>query len=383
MHIGFLLPEYPHENVATTGGIGTSIRNVALSLTSNGHKVSVFIYSQNENKIFYDGTIKVHKIKQQVSKMYLTWYTNRKYIQNYVQNYVSEDQIDVLEAPDWTGITAFMKFSIPLVIRLNGSDTYFCHLDGRKVKSKNAYFEGKALRSADKIISASDFTAQKTKELFKLNNTIDTVHNGIFTNYFLPLPAANVKENNVLYFGTIIRKKGVLELASAFNKVIESNPEATLTLLGKDTVDIFDNVSTLQLFYNLLSKEAKKQVTHIQQVPHAEVKTYLAAAAVIVLPSFAEALPMTWIEAMASAKPLITSDVGWAKEVMIHNETGYTVNPKNHELFAEYMIELLQDKNKREKFGAYAREVALKNFDIMGSILQKNIKAYKAVMLKK
>ncbi|MEM6687551.1 MAG: glycosyltransferase, partial [Bacteroidota bacterium] len=175
MHIGFILPEYPHENVATTGGIGTSVRNVALSLTRTGYTVSVFVYSQDETKIFHDGVIKVHKIQQQVSKLYLTWYTNRKYIQNYIQRYVVEDTIDVLEAPDWTGITAFMKFSIPLVIRLNGSDTYFCHLDGRKVKPKNAFFEKKALRNADKIISASDFTAQKTKELFKLNTIIDTV----------------------------------------------------------------------------------------------------------------------------------------------------------------------------------------------------------------
>ncbi|MEM6685439.1 MAG: glycosyltransferase family 4 protein, partial [Bacteroidota bacterium] len=212
---------------------------------------------------------------------------------------------------------------------------------------------------------------------------IDTVHNGIFINYFLPLPISKVKENNILYFGTIIRKKGVLELAAAFNKVIESNPEANLTLLGKDVVDIFDNVSTLQLFYEILSEKAKKQVTHVQQVPHEEVKTYLEAAAVIVLPSFAEALPMTWIEAMASAKPLITSDVGWAKEVMIHDQTGYTVFPKNHELFADYMIELLQNKDKREKFGANAREIALEKFDIMGSILEKNIKAYEAVVSKK
>ena len=40
-----------------------------------------------------------------------------------------------IEAPDWTGITAFMRLKAPLVIRFHGSDTYFCHLE--KTASKN------------------------------------------------------------------------------------------------------------------------------------------------------------------------------------------------------------------------------------------------------
>jgi hypothetical protein len=47
----------------------------------------------------------------------------------------------LVEAPDWTGITSFIDAKCPVVIRLNGSDTYFCHLDQRPVKWNNKFHE--------------------------------------------------------------------------------------------------------------------------------------------------------------------------------------------------------------------------------------------------
>jgi hypothetical protein len=51
------------------------------------------------------------------------------------------------------------------VIRLNGSDTYFCNLDYRMVKWKNKFHEKRALQKADALLSVP-FTADKTNEIF-------------------------------------------------------------------------------------------------------------------------------------------------------------------------------------------------------------------------
>lgn len=379
MHIAFLLPEYPHEKLPKAAGIGTSTKNLLKALIDKGLKITVFTYFQDKQEVFQDGKITIHKIKLRKYPV-LTWKLNEGIINKYINNIIKKEQIDVLEVVDWTGISANMNFPIPHVMRLHGSDTYFCHLDARKIKKANYSREYKAYTKADKIIGVSEFVAKKTNMLFRQQKDFTVVHNGIFTNDFKPLENNRVQPYHLLYFGTIIRKKGVLELAKTFSIAVEKNPQIKLTLLGSDAIDIFEGKSTITLFTNLLSEKAKKQVKFVSQVPYDKVKNFLAEAAVIVLPSFAEALPMTWIEAMASGKALITSNIGWAKEVMIHNKTGYTVNPKNHDEFAHYIIELLENKDKREQFGTYAREIAIEKFDILGAILQKNIKAYEAVL---
>ena len=113
---------------------------------------------------------------------------------------------------------------------MNGSDAYFCALESRKQKFKNRFFENSALRSADVLVSVSRFTAEKTREIFRLKDNIEVIPNSIETDKFSGAEEVAIK-NRVLYFGTLIRKKGVLELAEIFNEVIYGNSEAELFLI--------------------------------------------------------------------------------------------------------------------------------------------------------
>ena len=151
------------------------------------------------------------------------------------------------------------------------------------------------------------------------------------------------KLNQILYFGTIIRKKGVLELANIFNEVHSQRPETELLLLGKDVVDVFENRSTKELFKKRLTNTALKNVFFENEVPYSEVQSIIANSAVVVLPSFAEALPMTWLEAMAMEKAIVTSDVGWASEVMerwrnrlyCRSKISFGIRKENHSIARE------------------------------------------------
>ena len=140
MHLGFITPEYPHPRVKTAAGMGTSIKNLVVTLTRKGITVSLFVYGQDEDDIIEADGAKMHLLK---NKKYAFggWYLHRKYINRYVNKYIDRDKIQAVEAPDWTGITAFMKFKVPLVIRFHGSDTYFCKLENRPQKSKNKFLE--------------------------------------------------------------------------------------------------------------------------------------------------------------------------------------------------------------------------------------------------
>jgi glycosyltransferase involved in cell wall biosynthesis len=377
MHIAFLTTEYPHSELTLkVGGIASFTKNLAVALKKKGIKVSVFLVSQTKQKIILDNGIKVHLIKEKRKKGF-TWYVNRKAIERYVNRVVGKDEIDVIEAPDWGGLTAFMKFKIPLVIRLHGTDSYFCNLENRPVKFKNYYFEKMALKRANKIIGVSSFVSNKTKEIFNLKKKIYIIYNAIDVTLFYSKNTI-VEKNTILYFGSIIRKKGVLELSTIFNKVVKSLPEAKLILIGKDVIDFYKHTSTLELLKNDFSVLALANFKHHTEIPYTKVKSYIAKAELVVLPSFAEAFPMTWLEAMAMEKKMVTSDIGWAKELMINENTGFTVSPKNHELYAKRIVDFLTNK-KYDDLPKNARQRIIENFN-QDKIVEQNIQFFKEII---
>ncbi len=379
MHIGFLTPEYPHPRANGAAGIGTSIKNLAEGLVEKGTTVTIFIYGQKENAIFVDNKIRFHLIKQ---KKYLLigWFLYRKFLQNYINKISRKEFIDVIEAPDWTGITAFINLDVPIVIRMNGTDAYFCKLENRHQKFKNFLFEKKALLNANYLLSVSEFTAGETAEIFHLKDNIEIIPNSVNVSLFTP-QEREVLPNSIFYFGSLIRKKGVLELMKIFNCISAIKPETLFVIAGKDVKDKISGRPTKDLMSEILTPAAAKQVKWLGELAYDKIKKEIASAQVVVLPSFAEALPMTWIESMALEKPLVTSNIGWAKEVMVDGITGFTVNPENHEEYAERILWLLNHPEEAKQMGSAARVRVQEKFST-DVVVEKNLKFYKRILSK-
>lgn len=362
MKIAFLTPEYPHKETGSAGGIGTSILNLSKGLITLGHQIVILIYGQPEDKCFEDDGITYYKIRN-IKIKGLSFYLTQKKVERLINDLYSKRQIDIVEAPDWTGFTAFIKPNkCPLVIREHGSDTYFCHLDNRPVKFKNKYFERRALKKADGIISVSHFTGLLTNSLFALNKKFTVIPNGLDTTAFKPLRSKDMKVS-ILYFGTLIRKKGLLELPEIFNLVHRNNTEVELILVGKDSPDIFTgSKSTWDLMKPLFKPSVLKKVSYLGAVPYNEMQNLIQQASVCVFPTFAEALPVSWLEAMAMEKPIVASDIGWAKEIITDGEMGYLVHPKEHKTYASRINELLENYEKQIQFGKNARAKVITTF---------------------
>lgn len=377
MHILFLTPEYPHQETARSGGLGTSIKNLAIELVKKGITVSIVVPYQSATKICKDQSITIHSLKS-ISYSIMGWYLYKKSVANYINELCAKEHIDIIEAPDWTGITSFMKLNRPLVVRLNGSDAYFCKLEDRPQKKKNRWLEKHNLQNADYLLSASDFTARVTRDIFHLKKPITTIHNSVDVELFKPIEVTCDKIT-LLYFGTVIRKKGVFDLVQMFNNVATRHSKVELLVVGKDSVDVFENESTILLLKQQLTQEARNRTSFIQEVPYAEIKNHIARATVITLPSYAEALPMTWIESMAMEKAMVTSNIGWAAEVMMDGVTGYTVLPSDHRLYTSRVLKLLEDADLRKKMGIAARLHVKENF-AASVVVQKNIDFYQKVI---
>jgi glycosyltransferase involved in cell wall biosynthesis len=368
MKIAFLTPEYPHPKIGSSGGIGTSIKNLALGLLEQGCAVRVLVYGQKEEGVFYDNGICIQQIKN-VKLKGLSWYLTRKKLQRIIDALYQEKEIDLVEAPDWTGITSFISpKKCPVVIRLNGSDTYFCHLDQRPVKWINKFHEKRALQKADALLSVSQFTADETNAIFGLEKKFTIIPNCIDTNLFnTPVDSDNLSlplgENTILYFGSLIRKKGLLELPLIFNEVIKIKSNAKLVLVGRDVSDILSgNVSTWDMMQGLFTEQAGPNVTYLGSVPYEDIKQEINTASICVFPTFAEALPVSWIEAMALQKAIVASSIGWAKEIIDDGINGFLVHPTDHAVYANKIINLLENKELQKEFGLKAREKVVQKF---------------------
>ena len=375
MKIGFLTPEYPHEKTGNSGGLGTSIKNLAHALTALGHEVVVLVYEQKQGAIFLDKAVEVHQIKN-IKFKGLSWYLTRKKIEKSINFLYEKNKIEIVEATDWTGITSFIKpKKCPIVIKLNGSDTYFCHLDKRPVKWMNKFHEKRALQNADGHVSVSAYTAKMTNQVFNQNHNFTIIHNGIDTRLFEKSNDSNEK-NIILYFGTLIRKKGLLELPLAFNIIHEKNPDAQLVLVGKDASDIISgNSSTWQMMQELFTPSALEKVTYFGPVAYSEVRKQIEKATVCVFPTYAEALPVSWLEAMAMEKAIVASNIGWGNEIVEDGVSGFLAHPSNHQEYANKILQLLADTSLRKNMEQNAKERILTHFEI-NLIAKQNLAFY-------
>lgn len=379
MKIAFLTPEYPHATTGTSGGIGTSIKNLATGLLAEGCSVRVMVYGQQEEGVFDDNGITIQQIRN-VKFKGLSWYLTRKKIERIINKLYQHNEIDLVEAPDWTGITSFISpKKCPIVIRLNGSDTYFCHLDQRPVKWINKFHEKLALQKADGLLAVSQFTADTTNTVFGLQQKFTIIPNSIDTALFWTDKNSN-EDHVVLYYGSLIRKKGLLELPFIFNEVVAKSPQSRMLLVGRDVPDIISgNSSTWQMMQQLFTEQALANVSYLGSVPYQQIKKNISAATVCVFPTFAEALPVSWIEAMALQKPIVASNIGWATEIIDDGINGFLVHPKNHLVYAAKIIQLLENVKLQKEFGVEARKKVTEKFDI-AVVAQQSLSFYKSLI---
>ena len=90
----------------------------------------------------------------------------------------------------------------------------------------------------------------------------------------------------------------------------------------------------------------------------------LGAADVVALPSLWEGLPLTLIEALAMAKPVVATAVNGVPDVVVDGHTGLLVPPGDGDAFGRRLLELLDAPDRATRLGRAGREHVLANFTI-------------------
>jgi glycosyltransferase involved in cell wall biosynthesis len=190
---------------------------------------------------------------------------------------------------------------------------------------------------------------------------IEIIPNGVDTQLFSP-DCENLLGTKweisppvVLFVGRLVEDKGVKYLLRAFSEVVEEIPDAKLVIVGKGPQEkelrkLQESLGLTQVFF--LGKVETKFMPNIY-----------AGCDVFVLPSVREPFGNVVVEAMAAGKPVIGSYVGGMKDTIVHEVTGYHVQPRSSQQISKFLTRLLEDQSLRKRLGENARTRALKNYD--------------------
>jgi glycosyltransferase involved in cell wall biosynthesis len=126
------------------------------------------------------------------------------------------------------------------------------------------------------------------------------------------------------------------------------------------------------------------RVTFLGEVGRENVKDLLTSCELLVLSSWAEGMPLVALEAMASGKAVIGTDVGALSEIVVDSETGLLVPPGDPHSLADAILSLLWNSDRRKAMGEKGRafvkarhdfsEIADRYLDVYQKALQDSMR---------
>jgi glycosyltransferase involved in cell wall biosynthesis len=230
-------------------------------------------------------------------------------------------------------------------------------------------------RRADHTIFVGEAGEREAKTRWAIpQDKVSTIPNGVDTELFAPLGGSDpvdlwphVAAGYCLYVGTLRPRKGVDLLLHA--------------LVGVDIPCVVagDGPSRKQLERTAGELGLSERVSFLGSVPHSELPGLYRKAAIFVLPSRADAMPLTLLEAMACGVPPVASSVYGIPKVVLHGGNGLLVPPGDLGALRAALAQLAADGTLREQLGRNARATVVEKFDWMGHVRQV-VKVYEGLL---
>ncbi|MEZ8640526.1 glycosyltransferase family 4 protein [Vibrio splendidus] len=318
MNILFICNEYPP---FVTGGIGVFTKSLAEFLVKKGHNVYVFgLYDENKFEVI-NGVkiIRKKKSEAKVGNFLLSRVTT--YFE--VKKIIEKHRIDLIEVQDFHGLIAFFpKLKCKVVTRLHGSVSYFNSILGNEgVKNKIwRILEKKSIICSDKVVSCSEYTANKTKEIFNINIDIEVIYNGVKSNEGNQAKIIDNKKKKFLFFGSLIGKKGIYELVRGWSE-FSHEKDVKLDIYGKDTEGAIKNLSPLAV--------QNSTIEFHSPIPNHQLQQVIIESDFCIFPTKAEAFSLAPMEAMSKAKVVLYNDQTSANELIIDGFNGLLIRGCN------------------------------------------------------
>ncbi|EGD53176.1 glycogen synthase [Thermoanaerobacter ethanolicus JW 200] len=299
-----------------------------------------------------------------------------------------KDEIDsdILHCHTWytfmAGFLAKKLYDKPLVVTVHSLEPLRPWKEeqlgnGYKLSS---WMERTGIEAADRVIAVSQGSKEDILKYYNIpEEKVEVIYNGIDLNQYqktdrnIARQKYGIEGKYILFVGRISRQKGITHLIDAV-KYLPKDIKVVLCASSPDTQEVLEEVEQkVKLYDNIIwiNKMVEKE----------EIIELYSNAEVFACPSVYEPFGIINLEAMACKTPVVASATGGIKEVVVHEETGFLVEPGNPEELAKYINILLNNKDLAIKFGENGRKRVEEMFS-WESIAKKTYEMYKDVIEK-
>lgn len=275
--------------------------------------------------------------------------------------------------PDgYCGMLINNNLKIPHIVTIHGQD--FQYTINKNDKLKETVFE--VLKNVDKIIVVSS-KLKRIVQNTEFYNKLHIINNGIDIN-------DNVKEGiaisdipddiDILSVSNLIKTKGIDLNIKAVKKLSKKYPYLKYYIIGDGPERL--NLECMVKQYGLVDN-----VIFLGKLEHHNVIKYMNKCKIFSLPSWQEGFGVVYVEAMLQGKPVIGVKGEGIEDVIIHNENGFLIKPKDVEDIVKIIDLLMENQNIINFIGENAKKTVIENFTWENSA-KKIVKLYKEILNK-
>ena len=254
------------------------------------------------------------------------------------------------------------RFALPLVASIHGYEVTQVDsaLSGRGgqmwVRHRGELFNEAAL-----LLANSEFVRDHLVRMGAPSERVVVHHLGVDTNAFAPSDPAARQPGMVLFVGRLVAQKGILDAIRAVAALTAHDAAVTLTVVGE---------GPQRLEAESLARELGVAATFVGVQRHAEVRSAMARASVLCMPSTVsptgqrEALGLVAAEAQACGLPVVATHSGGLPEVVHHDEGGLLVPEGDVVALAAALDRIIADPVLSDRLGAGGRRHIETHFDL-------------------
>ena len=206
------------------------------------------------------------------------------------------------------------------------------------------------------------FQNREDKEVFETTGIVGSEHRveltrgtGVHITHFAPVPLPPGSPVFLL-IGRLLEAKGLYEYAQAARILKKRHPDVRFQLLGPPE----RGLGSVPL-ENVREWEREGIIEYLGET--GDVRPYIAAASVIVLPSWREGTPCSVMEGMSMGRPAVVTDAPGCREVVFSGINGYMTPLRDPQALAEAMERFILHPEEISSMGAASRRIAVEEFD--------------------
>ena len=367
MKICFICSEYPP---ALNGGIGTFVKELAEMLVLKGNEVRVIgLYSGTTSREVVNG-VHIYRIRKTQKRFF--WIADLLRIRKIIGEWVKKSEVEIIEDNDWDSYSSFFfGLRVPVVLRIHSRHLSVMESLNELNLAKRLKFKG-ALKRSTSVVAVSKNTLDCLKKLVSINQDATYIYNGVKVND-LCYSVEHRIENKVMFAGTLVEEKGIVNLIKAWKKIKQILPKAELYVFGKDKN--FQNGRSITAHLKQILGEYQDSVKFKGHVSKDELNMHFKNSMLFISPSFFEAFSLAPLEAMAYGCPTIFTKLSSGPEAINSGVEGLLIDPRNPDEIAQAIVSLLQDAETCEKYSLQGYDKVCREFNVVETA-QKNLEYY-------